>query len=305
MDRLGELTAIALTKENPMSILLSPALALAPLDVGGSVDEVTSALQNAFQPVINLIPSVVAMIAVLAIGYIVARLIARGVNALGERIGLDGAADRSGLAESMQKVGIQRNLSTIVANLVFWMLMCVFLVAAFNLLHLPSLSAATQKLVDYIPSLLAATAVVLIGLLIASFLRGVIATTADRIGISYADRLATAAYYILALMTFIAAFDQLQIQFALLNQLILIAFGALALGVGLSVGLGGREVAGGIMAGYYVRQRMESGDSVSVAGLQGVVRDVGPVATVVETTTDGLTHRHTVPNTTMLNEAVR
>ncbi len=288
-----------------MSILLSPALALAPLDVGGSVDEVTSALQNAFQPVINLIPSVVAMIAVLAIGYIVARLIARGVNALGERIGLDGAADRSGLAESMQKVGIQRNLSTIVANLVFWMLMCVFLVAAFNLLHLPSLSAATQKLVDYIPSLLAATAVVLIGLLIASFLRGVIATTADRIGISYADRLATAAYYILALMTFIAAFDQLQIQFALLNQLILIAFGALALGVGLSVGLGGREVAGGIMAGYYVRQRMESGDSVSVAGLQGVVRDVGPVATVVETTTDGLTHRHTVPNTTMLNEAVR
>ncbi len=106
-------------------------------------------------------------------------------------------------------------------------------------------------------------------------------------------------------MTFIAAFDQLQIQFALLNQLILIAFGALALGVGLSVGLGGREVAGGIMAGYYVRQRMESGDSVSVAGLQGVVRDVGPVATVVETTTDGLTHRHTVPNTTMLNEAVR
>ncbi len=293
-----------------MSILLSPSLALAPVNsaaaaVGESVDEVTSALQSAFQPVVNLIPSIVAMIGVLAVGYVVARLIARGVNALGERIGLDGASDRSGLTESMQKVGIQRDLSAIVANLVFWMLMCVFLVAAFNLLHLPSLSAATQKLVDYIPSLLAATAVVLIGLLIASFLRGVIATAADRIGISYADRLATSAYYILALMTFIAAFDQLQIQFALLNQLILIAFGGLALGVGLSVGLGGRDVVGGIMAGYYVRQRMESGDSVTVAGLEGVVRDVGPVATVVETTVNGLSHRHTVPNTKMLNEAVR
>ena len=292
-----------------MSILLSPSLALAPVNsaaaaVGESVDEVTSALQSAFQPVVNLIPSIVAMIGVLAVGYVVARLIARGVNALGERIGLDGASDRSGLTESMQKVGIQRDLSAIVANLVFWMLMCVFLVAAFNLLHLPSLSAATQKLVDYIPSLLAATAVVLIGLLIASFLRGVIATAADRIGISYADRLATSAYYILALMTFIAAFDQLQIQFALLNQLILIAFGGLALGVGLSVGLGGRDVVGGIMAGYYVRQRMESGDSVTVAGLEGVVRDVGPVATVVETTVNGLSHRHTVPNTKMLNEAV-
>ena len=132
-----------------------------------------------------------------------------------------------------------------------------------------------------------------------------IATAADRIGISYADRLASGAYYILSLMTFIAAFEQLEIQFALLNQLILIAFGAMALGIGLAVGLGGRDVAGGIMSGYYVRQRMQSGDSVSVAGIDGVVREVGPVATVIETTVDGSTQRHSVPNSTMLNEAVR
>jgi len=293
-----------------MTLLLSTSLAVVPVDqaktaVEASVGELSSALQSAFQPVINLLPSVVAMFAVLAVGYIVARLVARGADALAQRIGLDGAAERSGLSASMKKVGIKRGLSAIVAQLVFWLLMCVFVVAAFNLLNLPSLSAATQKLVDYIPKLMAATTVVLIGLLIASFLRGVIATAADRIGISYADRLASGAYYILALMTFIAAFDQLEIQFALLNQLILIAFGALALGIGLSVGLGGRDVAGGIMSGYYVRQRMQSGDSVSVAGIEGVVREVGPVATVIETTVDGLTQRHTVPNSKMLNEAVR
>ncbi|MEC7557888.1 MAG: mechanosensitive ion channel domain-containing protein [Planctomycetota bacterium] len=293
-----------------MTILISKSIAVVPVDqaktaVETGVGEVSSALQTAFQPVINLLPSVVAMVAVLVVGYVVARLLARAANAVGQRIGLDGAAERSGLSASMTKVGIERGLSAIVAQLVFWMLMCVFVVAAFNLLNLPSLSAATQKLVDYIPKLLAATTVVLIGLLIASFLRGVIATAADRIGISYADRLASGAYYILALMTFIAAFDQLEIQFALLNQLILIAFGALALGVGLSVGLGGRDVAGGIMSGYYVRQRMQSGDTVSVSGIEGVVREVGPVATVIETTKDGLSHRHTVPNSKMLNEAVR
>ena len=293
-----------------MTILISKSIAVVPVEqaktaVETGVGEVSSALQTAFQPVINLLPSVVAMIAVLVIGYVVARLLARGANAVGQRIGLDAAAERSGLSASMTKVGIERGLSAIVSQLVFWMLMCVFVVAAFNLLNLPSLSAATQKLVDYIPKLLAATTVVLIGLLIASFLRGVIATAADRIGISYADRLASGAYYILAMMTFIAAFDQLEIQFALLNQLILIAFGALALGVGLSVGLGGRDVAGGIMSGYYVRQRMQSGDTVSVSGIEGVVREVGPVATVIETTTNGMSHRHTVPNSKMLNEAVR
>ena len=291
-----------------MSILLSTPLALASPtldDAQNAAVDVWTQLERSFEPVWDMLPKVTAVIIVLVVGYIVARIVARGVHVLAGRVGLDAAADRSGLAESMKKVGIQRTLSAIVAQLFFWLLMCVFLMTSFSLVDLPELTAATQKLVDYIPNLLAATAVVLIGLLIASFLRGVIATAADRIGISYADRLATGAYYILAMMTFIAAFDQLQIQFELLNQLILIGFGALALGTGLAVGLGGREVAGGILAGYYVRQRMQSGDSVSVAGLKGVVRDVGPVATVIETNDGGLADRHTVPNTRMLNEAVR
>jgi len=86
---------------------------------------------------------------------------------------------------------------------------------------------------------------------------------------------------------------------------LLIACGALAVGAGLALGLGGRDVVGGILSGYYVRQRIQSGDEVTVAGIEGVVRDVGPVATVIETNKGGMKERRTVPNTLMLNEAVR
>ncbi len=95
------------------------------------------------------------------------------------------------------------------------------------------------------------------------------------------------------------------IKFDLLNYAILIVIGGLALAFGLAFGLGGREVMAGILAGYYLRQRLNAGDHVQVAGLEGTVREVGPVATIVETNEDGLINRHTVPNTKMLNEAVR
>ena len=264
-----------------------------------------SVVRQAFQPAINMIAPLVAMLLVLAIGYVVARFVARAIEALGNRIGLQTAAERSGLIESMKKVGIQKSVPAIVGQIIFWLLMSVFLLAGVNILGLPGVSETMQKLVEYIPNLLAATAIVVIGLLIANLLRGVIATTADRVGISYADRLATACYYVLALMSFIWAFEQLKIEFALLNQMILIAFGCLAAGLGLALGLGGRDVVGGILSGYYVRQRMAAGDQVSVAGLEGTVREVGPVATVIETQEGALTERHTVPNTKMLNEAVR
>lgn len=71
------------------------------------------------------------------------------------------------------------------------------------------------------------------------------------------------------------------------------------------LGLGGKEVMGGILAGYYTRQRLHAGDHVHVCGMEGTVREVGPVATVIETDEDGLLNRHSVPNTKMLAEAVR
>jgi small-conductance mechanosensitive channel len=258
-----------------------------------------------FGQIVAWTPKVLAMLVVLVLGYVVARVCWRVATAVAEKIGLQKAAERSGLADSMKKVGIHRNVPQIVGQIVFWLLICVFLTAAFNVLGLEAVSTAMNRIVEFIPKLLVATVVVVIGLLVASFLRGVIATSADRVGLSYAEHLANGCYYLLALMTFLGAFDQLGIQFGMLKELILIGFGALAFGFALAFGLGGRDVMGGILAGYYTRQRMQPGDQVTVCGMEGKVREVGPVATVIETEEGGLLERHTVPNTKMLTEAVR
>ena len=58
------------------------------------------------------------------------------------------------------------------------------------------------------------------------------------------------------------------------------------------------------MLGYYVRQRLQAGDQVKVAGFEGTVRDIGPVATVIETEEEGMMKRHSIPNTKMLSDAI-
>lgn len=266
---------------------------------------VQQSFNRAFGDIVSWLPNVLAMLVVVVIGYIVARVLDKFATALSQSLGLQTAAERSGLVASMKQVGIKHNVPAIVGQMVFWLTMCLFLAAAFNILKIPAVSDAMEKFFGYIPNLLVATVVVVVGLLLAGFLRGVIATSADRVGISYAENLANAVYYVLALVTFIGAFDQLHIEVGILKELILIAFGGLALGFGLAFGLGGRDVMGGILAGYYLRQRMHAGDRIHVAGMDGTVRDVGPVATVIETEEDGLLNRHSVPNTKMLNEAVR
>ncbi|MGD9720452.1 MAG: mechanosensitive ion channel domain-containing protein [Pirellulales bacterium] len=273
--------------------------------VGNSWDAVRASFQNAWEQTISIAPQIVAMVVVIVVGYVVARFVGKAIATLAEKLGLQSAADQSGLADSMHRMGLQRNVPAIIGTIVFWLLMCVFLMAAFNILGLQAVSEAMQAIVAYIPKLLVATVVIVVGLLLATFLRGVVATSADRVGLSYAEYLANGCYYVFALLTFIAAFNQLGLEFKLLEQLILIAAGAVAVGFALSFGLGGRDVMAGILSGYYVRQRLHAGDHVTVGHLEGTVREVGPVATIIETEEDGLLNRRSIPNAKMLNEAVR
>lgn len=273
--------------------------------VEASKTALMDSFREAFNQVVLLAPKVLAMVVVLVLGYLIARFVARAITVLSQKIGLEVAAERSGLADSMQHMGIKRNVSAIVGTIVFWLLMCVFIMAAVNILGLQDVSAAMYSVVSYIPKLLVATLVVVIGLLVASFLRGVVATSADRVGLTYAEHLANGFYYVLVLVTFHAALTHLGMNLELLENMILIAFGALAIGFALAFGLGGRDVIGGILAGYYVRQRLQTGDRVTVGNLEGTVREVGPVATVIETEEENFINRRSIPNAKMLNEAVR
>jgi hypothetical protein len=290
--------------------LIADAAAPAPTNIIPSTARTLGdALESMFRELINettlLAPKVIAALIVLFVGFVVARIAGKLFVTLARKVGLEHAAHRVGLVDSMKQVGIKRSVSGIVGTIVFWLFMCVFLMTAVNILNWQPISAALQDVVNYIPLLLRAAVVVIVGLLAATFIRGVVATSADRFGLSYAQSLAAACYYILVLMTLLASFEQLKIEFELLNWAILIVFGGVAVAFGLAVGLGGRDVVAGILAGYYLRQRMQAGDWVSVGSLEGTVREVGPVATIIETEDDGLMNRRSVPNTKMLQEAVR
>ncbi len=280
-----------------------------PADSKTIVDSTRESTTETFQFFIDLCkahgPSILASIVVLIVGYFVARLAARVITALCERVGLQRGAERGGLIDSMKQVGIKKTVPEIVGSLVYWLLMCVSLMVAFQLMGLGEASAVLEPVASFIPVVLLATIMVVVGLLLAALLRGVIATSADRAGLGYAQQLASAVYYVVVLITLLVVLEDMGVDVQLIHNLVLITAGGLAVGFSIAFGLGGRDVVSGILAGYYIRQRMEPGDPVSVADMAGSVRDVGPVATIIETEEGGLLHRHSVPNVRMLNEAIR
>lgn len=129
---------------------------------------------------------------------------------------------------------------------------------------------------------------------------------ARQLGLETAKPIALGLGFLTLGISLVLALDQLGLASPLMRQLVLVVFGAICLAAALAVGLGMQDVVSGLVSGYLVRRRLRAGDHVKVAGLTGTVREVGAMATVIEADdADGLTHRHSVPNRCMLNEAIQ
>jgi len=260
--------------------------------------------QKTLVQIADYLPNVTRFLIVFTVGSIVTWGLAKLVLFVAEKLELQQVTERSGLAESMREVGIKRTMPQILSQVVFWLLLVLTCLVAFNHI-LPQFDVTIQKILNYIPQLLFAIVLLVLGLLFAKFVRGVIATSADRLGLNYAETLANFLYFAFIIVLLNTVITNLGIEIKLLENLILITFAGTMLGVGLAVGLGGKEVIGGILAGYYVRQRLQAGDRVTVGDLTGTVREVGPVSTILDVTSPAGVTQRIVPNTKMLHEAVR
>jgi hypothetical protein len=85
-------------------------------------DKARETFGEVFDQILALVPGILGMFAILIIGYLLAHFLGKLAATLCEKVGLQRAAERSGLAESMKQVGIQRSVPSIVGLILFMLI---------------------------------------------------------------------------------------------------------------------------------------------------------------------------------------
>lgn len=196
--------------------------------------------QNVLNQIIGFLPNLLAFLVLVLVGYIVARLVAAGVRKLLEKAGVDRRVHESN-AHKYLSVLAGASPARSAARVVFWLIFALFLFAAIGALKIQALTAFMNQVVAYLPNVLAAILI----FVVAAVLAGVVAAGVDRMmGDTPTGRIAGTV--IPALIMVVAGFMILQ-QLRIAEEIVQIAFaatmGALALGLALAFGLGGRPVA--------------------------------------------------------------
>jgi Conserved TM helix len=210
-------------------------------------DALRASLTGALNTFFAAIPRIIGFAVVLIIGWIIASLLARGVQALLHAVRFNDLARRSGFADFVHKMGVKDDSSGVIAGIVKWFVRLITLVVAFDTLGLPAVSNVLQQLLLWLPNLVVALIVLVVGGLAARALSQLVRGASAEAGFSNPDVLATVTRVAVWGFTIVVAVNQLGIATTLINTLLVGLVGALALAFGLAFGLGGRDRAAQIL----------------------------------------------------------
>ena len=228
-------------------------------------DAMFTSLAAAMALLFSAIPKIIAFGLILVAGWFIASLIDRALAAVLRSIRFNHFAEKAGLSDFIGRMGMNTDASGMIGLLVKWFVRLIALVVAFDALGLPAVSEVLKQLLLWLPNVVVALVVLVIGGLAARGLSNVVRGAASEAGLSNTNFLSKAAAIIVWAFAIVVAVNQLGIATELVNTLFMAVVGAVALGLGLAFGLGGRETAGEILRKAYNKAQEKQGQIKQMA----------------------------------------
>ncbi len=208
-------------------------------------------------------PRVLAMLTLVLLGW-VAAAVARRLTGRVLRAGdFDGRCARWGLTSILGRRGVRRPPSDVVGQLVFWTLFLVGLLMGIEALEIPATKGLAAVVLGFLPNLIVAALVMLIGWILAHFLAQSALIAAVNAQVAGAPLVAGAVRWLVLVFASAVALTQLGIAREMVLLVFGIAFGGTVLALALAFGLGARDLARGALEAWLRQREAEDADRIS------------------------------------------
>jgi hypothetical protein len=226
------------------------------LFVSGSI-HIAQSLQNALNGLLGFIPNLIGFLIILVVGFVIARAVKALVTTLLQKAKLDQALHSGQSGQYVQKISPNASPAALIGSVVFWLIFLFVLTAAIGALKIPSVTAFMNQVLNYLPNVIAAVIIFVIAGAIATAIGGAVAKL---MGDTPTGKVVATAVPVLVMgIAVFMILNQLRIAPAIVQITYIALIGSVALGSALAFGLGGRDVAGQMLAQAYESGRQNAG----------------------------------------------
>ncbi|HYZ28656.1 MAG TPA: hypothetical protein VE570_06330 [Thermoleophilaceae bacterium] len=212
-------------------------------------------MQRAIDDLLGFLPRLVGFLIILLIGFLVAKALQKLVSLALEKAGTDRALREGASGEVVNRVAPDISPSALIGQVVFWFVFLGALSIAISSLGITALNDFLANVFAYLPNIVAAILIFVVAGAVAGLLARVI-TRAMADSPSAKVAASAAAALVMAIAVFMIL-NQLEIATAIVTITYAAVMGALALGMALAFGLGGRDVASRLLEDAYRKGQVE------------------------------------------------
>jgi small-conductance mechanosensitive channel len=245
------------------------------------LNQLAEAFRSMLDTIVSWTPRVVLGLVLVILALVVAKIIERVLRSVLTRLRFDQALARVGIDRFLRRIGIRQELNQFLPRLAYYLLLILFAKTAADSLGLTAISDAIGAFTSYLPNIIAALLILILGSAAAQFAGRAVADAADNSGIEFASTLGQLVSGVLMFVLGIMALSQLKIDTEMIRLVSMGAMAGLAIAFGLSFGLGSRDITRNIIAGFYARKTFAIGEDIEISGETGQLEAITPTQTLI------------------------
>ena len=220
---------------------------------------------------------------VLLVGWLVIKLLLRILKKALKIAKTDKLGEKLNDIEIIEGKKLNINISKVILTFVKWSLLLILIIVVSEMMGLTIVSEEIGNLISYLPQLLSAAAIFVIGLFIANFVKKSIQTFFKSFELSGSKIISQLVFFILLAIISITALNQAGIDTEIITSNLNLIFGAFLGAFALALGLGSKNVVADLMRTYYTRRLYEVGQKVKFNNVEGEIEAIEDISMILRT----------------------
>lgn len=196
-------------------------------------------LQDVLLKFKEFLPNLLAMLVILLLGIILAKLLRTVLVKFLAAVKFDSWSDRMGFTTLMRKGDLWLRPSAVLGTILFWLVIIVTLMVGLSALKVAAIDSLVEQFFGYLPRVFSAAIILVAGYLISGFISRAVLIAAANAGYHYAKILAEAIRALLMVMILAMVMEQLQIATSIVLAAFSIVFGGIVVALAIAFGVGG------------------------------------------------------------------
>lgn len=210
-----------------------------------------SSANSIFLGIAQFLPTLIGALVVFIVGLILSNWVKSLTIKLFRLLKLSRITASENVKNFLEQAQITQTIESLLGSIVKSIIILIFSITSINLLGLSTVTQVLNRLLAYIPNIIAAIIILAVGIVIAGIVEKVLKGSLSSIDLKTSRSLAKLASYLVVVMTSLAALSQLGIAESFVNIIFIGFVAMLSIGLGLSLGLGSKDLVGKILEDWY------------------------------------------------------